>query len=252
MMESLNQRNKAWNTHTPRHIQRNRHREPEHRINLQIKAQEVRVIFEEEDIGLSSGTNGAIGTIGSELSPKGTNTNHGTEGVLPIEGNDSLTEAKPDNKNVPPKGKHVKTRSVVMSLSQALKEANKRNQDLIEINGKASPPICKIMEYGKFIYREQKSHKKDKSTKCKEIGFHVNIADHDFQTKMRQAKNFLLENHPLIFKIQFRGRECAHQEIGISLFNKVVEFLAEVGKQDSAPKINGKVAILRLSPLGKK
>jgi translation initiation factor IF-3 len=143
-------------------------------------------------------------------------------------------------------------KSRVLKLSEALKEANSKGLDLIEINPKSSPPICKIMDYGKFIYREQKSHKKDKHKKPKEIGFHVNIATHDFETKMRQAINFLKEGSPVTFKIAFRGRECAHKEIGINLFERVVQHLNANGKQDGQPKISGKLAVLRICPTKQK
>jgi translation initiation factor IF-3 len=148
-------------------------------------------------------------------------------------------------------GSKEKGASKVVSLHEALKMAEDMRVDLIEINAKASPPICKLMDYGKFIYKSQKSIKKEKKSKAKEIGFHVNIASHDFETKMRQAKEFLNDNCPITFKIQFRGRECAHKEIGISLFEKVSLALAHQGRQDGTPKVNGKFAMLRVCPLAK-
>lgn len=148
-------------------------------------------------------------------------------------------------------GDHKPT-STVMVLHEALKKAESLKVDLIEINSKASPPICKLMDYGKFLYRSQKSVKKEKKTKSKELGFHINIAAHDFETKMRQAREFLEDNCPVTFKIQFRGRECAHKEIGLSLFSKVSEALEKKGRQDGDPKVNGKFAMLRVCPIGKK
>jgi len=147
---------------------------------------------------------------------------------------------------------HSKTVSEVMTLPDALRKAQELNQDLIEINPKAAPPVCKIMDYGKFLYREQKNVKKDKKSKSKEIGFHVNIASHDFDTKMRQATGFLSENCPVTFKIQFRGRECAHKEIGIMLFERVASSLAHHGRQDGPPRVSGKYAMLRICPTSKK
>jgi translation initiation factor IF-3 len=104
------------------------------------------------------------------------------------------------------------------------------------------------MEIGKFLYREQKSHKHEKKTKSKEIGFHVNIAEHDLLTKMRHAAEFLTDHHQVTFKLQFRGRETVHKEIGIELLKRVEVHLKDVGTPDGSPKINGKLALLRFSP----
>lgn len=138
--------------------------------------------------------------------------------------------------------------SSVMSLSKALELSLKLGVDLIEIAPKANPPVCKLMDYGKFVYKEQKNHKKEKHTKCKEIGCHVNIAENDLNTKIRHAEEFLLEHHQVTFKVQFRGREAAHKEIGIELLENIKTRLENVGTSDLKPQINGKFAMVRISP----
>jgi translation initiation factor IF-3 len=138
--------------------------------------------------------------------------------------------------------------SEVMPLSKALELSLKYGVDLIEIAPKANPPVCKLMDYGKFLYREQKAHKKDKHTKSKEIGCHVNIAENDLNTKIKHAEEFLHASHQVVFKVQFRGREAVHKEIGIQLLETIQERLTKSGTADGAPKINGKLAMLRFSP----
>jgi translation initiation factor IF-3 len=138
--------------------------------------------------------------------------------------------------------------SEVMSLSKALNLSHEQGVDLIEISPKANPPVCKLMDYGKFTYREQKSHKKDKHTKSKEIGCHVNIAEHDLNTKLRHAEDFLSHGHSVVFKVQFRGRETIHKEIGLDLLKNIQGKLTDFGNPEGAPKLNGKLAMLRFSP----
>jgi translation initiation factor IF-3 len=200
--------------------------QPKHNLNHQIRSPQVRVVFDNPALNQGQDPQNPQNPQGSET---GSNTN--------------LQETKRINKQ---------NTSEVFSLERALKLAQELQADLIEINPKASPPICKIMDYGKFLYREQKSHKKEKTMKAKEIGFHVNIAEHDFETKMRQAKEFLEHGWPITFKLQFRGRECAHKEIGISLFEKVTKSLSTCGRQDGEPKVSGKFAMLRIYPLKQK
>lgn len=136
----------------------------------------------------------------------------------------------------------------VLSLSNALDLSLKKGVDLIEISPKSNPPVCKLMDYGKFLYREQKNHKRDKQTKSKEIGCHVNIAENDLQTKLRHAEDFLANGNQVIFKVQFRGRESAHKEIGVELLQTIQRKLEDSGTSDGTPKINGKLAMLRFSP----
>lgn len=138
--------------------------------------------------------------------------------------------------------------SEVLQLSKALELALQLKVDLIEISPKATPPVCKLMDYGKFIYREHKNQKRGKNTKNKEIGCHVNIAEHDLETKIRHAEEFLSHSHQVVFKVQFRGREAAHKEIGIDLLKRIQSRLEQTGYADGNPMINGKIAMLRFSP----
>jgi translation initiation factor IF-3 len=140
--------------------------------------------------------------------------------------------------------------SEVVSLQKALSLSIELGLDLVEIAPKANPPVCKIMNYGKFLYREQKNHKKEKHAKIKEIGCHVNIAEHDLHTKIRHAEEFLSQGHQVCFKVQFRGRESVHKEMGIALLESIGQTLANsgLGSPDGIAKINGKIATIRFCP----
>jgi translation initiation factor IF-3 len=136
----------------------------------------------------------------------------------------------------------------VLPLREALQLAKTKGLDLIEVSPESKPPVCKIEDFGKFIYAIEKNKKHEKNTKVKELQFHVNISEHDYQTKLKQAKKFLETHHPLSIKLQFRGRENVHKEMGIELLERVANDLSEVGHTEGGPKMAGKNAMLRLSP----
>jgi translation initiation factor IF-3 len=139
----------------------------------------------------------------------------------------------------------------VLSTKDAILLASSHQLDLIEVSPLTNPPVCKICDYGKFLYELEKNKTKEKNskpTKIKELQFHTNTAEHDFQTKIRHAIDFLQENHPVTVKLQFRGRENAHKELGIQLLNKIQESLKEHGHGEGQPKIQGKNAFLRILP----
>lgn len=138
--------------------------------------------------------------------------------------------------------------SEILSLQKALELSMKLGVDLVEVSPKANPPVCKLINYGKFVYREQKNHKKEKHTKSKEIGCHINIGAHDLDTKIKHAHEFLTHHHQVVFKVAFRGREAVHKDLGIELLQTISEKLSDIGNPDGNPKINGKLAILRFSP----
>jgi len=136
----------------------------------------------------------------------------------------------------------------ILPTQDAIALAKSHGLDLIEISPSAQPPVCRIADYGKFLYEQEKSRKADKTPKVKEVQFHVNIAEHDFQTKIRHAQEFLGAHHPVVVRLQFRGRENAHKDIGMELFQRVEKALSEVGTCDGGPRLNGKLAILHISP----
>jgi translation initiation factor IF-3 len=140
----------------------------------------------------------------------------------------------------------------VMRTEEALRRAKARGLDLIEIAPQANPPVCRILDYGKFRY-EQSKHDKEKrsnpSNKVKEVKFRVNIDQHDYETKLRRAEEFLDRGNKLKLVLQFRGRENAHKELGVELMHKVKADLGSMGHVDMEPKLVGRAVSMTMSPL---
>jgi translation initiation factor IF-3 len=139
----------------------------------------------------------------------------------------------------------------VMKLTDALRRAQSLGQDLVEVAPTANPPVCKIVDFGKFRYDISK-HTKDKkpaSSKLKEIKFRVNIDEHDYLTKVRHAEEFLDRGNKVRVQLQFRGREMAHQEFGMQRVEKVRDDLAGMSQVEMEPKITGRNVTMTLAPL---
>src|SRR5437763_474847 len=138
-----------------------------------------------------------------------------------------------------------------MKLSDALRKAQSLGLDLGEVAPTANPPVCKIVDFGKFRYdiSKQEKDKRPSGTKLKEIKFRVNIDDHDYLTKIRHAEQFLDKGNKVRVQLQFRGREMAHQEFGIQLMYKVRDDLATMAQVEMEPKIAGRNITMTLSPL---
>src|SRR5467141_3117568 len=138
-----------------------------------------------------------------------------------------------------------------MRLTDALRKAQTLGQDLVEIAPTANPPVCKIVDFGKFRYDISK-HDKDKrpsGAKLKEIKFRVNIDDHDYLTKIRHDQEFLDRGNKVRVQLQFRGREMAHQEFGMQLVEKVRDDLSGMSQVEMDPKITGRNITMTLAPL---
>jgi translation initiation factor IF-3 len=138
-----------------------------------------------------------------------------------------------------------------MKLNDALRKAQTLGLDLVEVAPTAAPPVCKIIDFGKFRYDISK-HTKDKkppSAKLKEIKFRVNIDDHDYLTKIRHAEEFLDRGNKVRVQLQFRGREMAHQEFGMQLVQKVRDDLSNMSQVEMDPKITGRNITMTLAPL---
>src|SRR6266446_4900468 len=139
----------------------------------------------------------------------------------------------------------------VMKLNEALRRAQTLGLDLVEVAPTANPPVCKIIDFGKFRYDISK-HTKDKkpaSSKLKEIKFRVNIDEHDYLTKVRHAEEFLDRGNKVRVQLQFRGREMAHQEFGMKLMERVRDDLATMSQVEMEPKMTGRNITMTLSPL---
>lgn len=139
----------------------------------------------------------------------------------------------------------------VMRIEEALKTARSLGLDLIEIAANAQPPVCRIVDFGKFRYDLSKQEKDKKNTagRVKEVKFRVNIDEHDYITKLRHAEEFLDKGNKVKIHLQFRGREMAHQSLGMDVVRRVKDDLATMGHVDMEPKLVGKAIGMTLSPL---
>jgi len=139
----------------------------------------------------------------------------------------------------------------VMSSDQAYKLAQQIGLDLVEVAPNATPPVCRILDFGKYIYEENKKTKSSKSSaaKIKEIELTARIDPHDLMTKLVHAEGFLNEGNKVKMRLKFRGREMAHVEIGFAVVKKALEELSSVGHQDSEPKLAGRNIMVMVSPL---
>ena len=139
----------------------------------------------------------------------------------------------------------------IMDTQKAIALALQFNLDLVEVAAAATPPVCRIMDFGKYVYEEQKktAHSKPAGTKLKEIEFTVRIEAHDFETKLRHAEEFLDHGNKVKLRLKFRGREMAHTEMGFDVMKRALADLETMGTPDAPPKLNGKQINVMLSPL---
>jgi translation initiation factor IF-3 len=139
----------------------------------------------------------------------------------------------------------------IMKLQDALRRAQSIGLDLVEVAPTANPPVCKIVDFGKYRYDLSKQDRDRKSTtsKLKEIKFRVNIDPHDYGTKVRHAEEFLDKGNKVKFQLQFRGREMSHKELGDELMRRLKEDLSSMGQVEMEPKLMGKSINMTMSPL---
>ncbi len=139
----------------------------------------------------------------------------------------------------------------IMRTSDALRRANQMGLDLVEVAPTANPPVCQIVDFGKYRY-EQAKHEKDKrhnASKLKEVKFRVNIDEHDYTTKLRRAEEFLDKGNKVKVQLQFRGREMAHQELGEQLVRRVRDDLTGMSQVEAEPRKAGRSINMMLAPL---
>ena len=139
----------------------------------------------------------------------------------------------------------------IMKLSDAIRRAQEMGLDLVEISANANPPVCRIVDFGKFKYEaaKQEKDKKNSASKLKEIKFRVNCAAHDYETKLRHAEEFLDKGNKVRVQLQFRGREMAHQELGMAVMARVKNDLVEMAHVETEPKLMGRSVNMTLAPL---
>lgn len=140
----------------------------------------------------------------------------------------------------------------VMSAREALIRAYDVGLDLLEISPNAVPPVVKILDYGKYKYEQQKkaneARKRQKVVEIKEIKVRPNIDDHDYDVKMRQMKEFIGEGDKVKVTLRFRGREMAHQDLGLKVLDRIRTELAETTKVESMPRLENRQMIMVLAP----
>ena len=142
----------------------------------------------------------------------------------------------------------------VMSADEARALARERGLDLVEVAATSRPPVCRIMDFGKYKYEQNKKDRKARSKQhqqqLKEVKIRPKIERHDLEVKVRNARRFLSEHHKVKVTMNFRGREVTHAEIGRAILDSVAEQLADISLVESAPRIEGRHMIMLLSPKG--
>ena len=154
----------------------------------------------------------------------------------------------PEVRLLGPKGEQIG----IVSLAEAVRQAEEAELDLVEIAPTAVPPVCRVMDYGKFKYAEAKrAHEaklKQKQIQVKEIKFRPGTDDGDYNIKVRNLKRFLTEGDKTKITLRFRGREMAHQELGMALLKRVEADLAELGQIEQFPKMEGRQMVMMVGP----
>jgi translation initiation factor IF-3 len=146
----------------------------------------------------------------------------------------------------------------ILPVKEALQIAQERDLDLVEIAPQAKPPVCKIMDYGKFKYelkkkeREARKKQREHSIEVKDIRMKVRIDEHDLQVKLKHMREFLLDGDKVRVRVRFRGRENVHPELGDKLFKKIMDNLGDICEVEVPPKKEGPFMIFTLAPKRKK
>ncbi|MEQ8333593.1 translation initiation factor IF-3 [Nisaea sp.] len=140
----------------------------------------------------------------------------------------------------------------VLTVREGILKAEEFGLDLVEVSPNADPPVCKILDYGKFKYEAQKkkneAKKKQKIIEIKEIKLRPNIDEHDFEVKMRNVRKFIGEGDKVKVTLRFRGREMAHQDLGMNVLNRVRDEMEEAAKVESYPKMEGRQMTMVIAP----
>jgi translation initiation factor IF-3 len=140
----------------------------------------------------------------------------------------------------------------VVSLQEGLEMASEVGLDLVEVSPAAEPPVCKILDYGKFKYAEQKkrneARKKQKVIEIKELKMRPGIEEHDYQTKMRSMFRFLDEGDKVKITIRFRGREMAHQDLGVRVLDRIQQDVGDIAKIEQTPRTEGRMMTMVIAP----
>lgn len=140
----------------------------------------------------------------------------------------------------------------IVSIEDALTRARKAGLDLIEVSPNAEPPVCKVLDYGKFKFQEQKrlaeARKKQKIVEVKELKIRPTTEEHDYQVKLKAANRFIDDGNKVKFSMRFRGREITHHDIGRKLMERIIDDMGEKAKVELRPKIEGRQMLMILVP----
>ncbi len=143
----------------------------------------------------------------------------------------------------------------ILAPFEALKIARERGLDLVEVSPNAIPPVCRIQDYGRFLYEKDKSdsaaRKKQKVITVKEVKFSVTLDEHDYQTKKNQAVRFLTEGDKVKASLRFRGRQMAHRELGYAKINRLIQDIGEAGVVEFMPRMEGTILHAIIAPAKK-
>jgi translation initiation factor IF-3 len=139
-----------------------------------------------------------------------------------------------------------------MQPFEALRIARERGLDLVEVSPNANPPVCRIQDYGRYLYEKEKSEraarKKQKVITIKEVKFSVTVDEHDYQTKKNQAVRFLNDGDKVKASLRFRGRQMAHRELGYNIINRLIQDIGDAGTVEFMPRMEGTILHAILAP----
>ena len=140
----------------------------------------------------------------------------------------------------------------ILPINEALAAAQEASLDLVEVAPEAEPPVCRIMDFGRYKYQQSKksaeSRKKASVIEIKEVKFRPKTGEHDYQFKLRNIQKFLAEKNKVKVSLMFRGREIAHADLGQALLERVLEDIGELGQPEQMPKLEGRNMIMVLGP----
>jgi len=140
----------------------------------------------------------------------------------------------------------------LLDTREGIERAKEKGLDLVEVAPNSNPPVCRIMDYSKFKYEQEKkkklAKKKQHITHMKEVRFKVRIEEHDYQVKLRHIREFLEKKDKVRVSLRFRGRELAHIDLGVELLNRIAGDISTIGEIDSEPKKMGKTMIMTINP----
>lgn len=142
-----------------------------------------------------------------------------------------------------------------MTPAEALRLAEERGLDLVEVSPNADPPVCRLMDYGKFAYerakREREARKAQKTIEVKEVRLRPKIGEHDLAFKLRDMRRFLASGNKVKVRVLFRGREAAHPEVGKELLDRLAAEMADVASVEQEPQVEGRTLVMLFAPLSK-